>query len=578
MTTSTTTKPRAARSTKATSAAKPRASRAAKSTPAAVSPAAVDEVSPQLPPPSVATQLLDVPIKAIAQHPRNPRRAVGDVTDLAESIRAHGILEPLVVAPGTSEGTFLLIAGHRRRAAAVAAGLATVPALVRVGLDTEARQIEAMLVENLHRSDLTPVEEATAYQGLLDLGLTQSAVAAGTGQPVSRVRDRLKLNKVPAKAQQKLHEGQITIADAMALVEFADNRTATKTLTSTLGTDQFRHELARAREDRAADVALERRITLLREGGIAIAKTRPDEKFRIDRDPYYPGVPLVALANVQVHDSSKVNAWILKHHATCPGHVSTLTPPSYRGRQEVAHYCTKPELHPEAKKTGPQRSPEELARAKKENEQRKRIRDDAAVASRLRHEHMREHLTLALASGPTSPRLVALIMDKLTRAMGYRSVERQHQLLALSRVLGVDLPEMPGRAKVELGNIKADVEKALRSRSVQALVFVLDFVTNLLAEATLNDDDPKGYGLSRGAEWLVILRDHYGYTPSAWEVKRFKVPPVQGTVAAEEMAAFDVSRCTGCGEVVEDLGVVEGHPTECSLCAVADFDDEGDEQ
>lgn len=260
-----------------------------------------------------------------------------------------------------------------------------------------------------------------------------------------------------------------------------------------------------------------------------------------------------------------------------PGHVSTLTPPSYRGRQEVAHYCTKPELHPEAKKTGPQRGP----RSSRGPRRRTSSVSGSATTPRwrqLRHEHMREHLTLALASGPTSPRLVALIMDKLTRAMGYRSVKQQHQLLALSRVLGVDLPEMPGRAKVGFGNIKADVEKALRSRSVQALVFVLDFVTNLLAEATLNDDDPKGYGLSRGAEWLVILRDHYGYTPSAWEVKRFKVPPVQGTVAAEEMAAFDVSRCTGCGEVVEDLGVVEGHPTECSLCAVADFDDEGDEQ
>uniref|UniRef100_UPI00131A4F42 ParB/RepB/Spo0J family partition protein n=1 Tax=Janibacter massiliensis TaxID=2058291 RepID=UPI00131A4F42 len=160
-------------------------------------------------------------------HPDNPRRDVGDVTDLAASIREKGLLEPIVVAhPPTDTTTgdldpdaLVLLAGHRRTAAAREAGLTEVPAIVRADLTTRAQQVETMIVENQHRADLSPIEEAEAFQLLLDLGETQPTIAARTGLPRRRVRDRLKLHKLPDTARDLVHTGQATITDALAVLD-----------------------------------------------------------------------------------------------------------------------------------------------------------------------------------------------------------------------------------------------------------------------------------------------------------------------------------------------------------------------
>ena len=110
--------------------------------------------------------LLELDPRHLIDNPHNPRTDLGDLAELTDSIRAVGVLEPLIVTP-TDDGRHMLLFGHRRRAAAVEAGLATVPCDVRKEYaGKSAEQIADMLAENLHRRDLTGLEEAAGYEQL----------------------------------------------------------------------------------------------------------------------------------------------------------------------------------------------------------------------------------------------------------------------------------------------------------------------------------------------------------------------------------------------------------------------------
>ena len=129
--------------------------------------------------------MLDVGL--IDPNPANPRRDVGDVSELADSIRVQGIRQNLLVTPAP-QGRYLLVIGHRRLAAAKLAGLGRVPAVVADLSEREQREL--MLVENGQRTDLTVIEEADGYQGLLDLGVGVDEAAQRTGRSASLVRRR----------------------------------------------------------------------------------------------------------------------------------------------------------------------------------------------------------------------------------------------------------------------------------------------------------------------------------------------------------------------------------------------------
>src|SRR2546423_2483474 len=143
----------------------------------------------------------EAPLDAIRLHPRNLRRQVGDVAEMAQSMRERGVLEPLIVAPGLDEGAgVVLIAGHRRLAAARLAKLGTVPTIYRSDLNSEAKQVIAMLIENGQRADLSAIEEARGYQLALELSdgdLTAAKLSKAVGKPATRVRGRLGLFRFP---------------------------------------------------------------------------------------------------------------------------------------------------------------------------------------------------------------------------------------------------------------------------------------------------------------------------------------------------------------------------------------------
>ena len=192
------------------------------------------------------TTLTEVPVKQITPHPDNIRRDATADPELIASVKEQGILQPLgVIAVGKK---YQLIAGHRRLNAAKKAGLDQVPVIVLDHLDTRAKQIEAMLVENGRRQDLSAVEEAAAYEQLTIEGLSATAIAKATGRTAKTVKARLALTVLPDKASEALHSHQITIEQAEKLALLDEDHELQAQVLSAVGTQNLGYELMRAEQ------------------------------------------------------------------------------------------------------------------------------------------------------------------------------------------------------------------------------------------------------------------------------------------------------------------------------------------
>lgn len=179
-------------------------------------------------PPEVGSQrsaLREVPISSIRPNSLQPRAHFDEeaMSSLAASIRELGLLQPVLVREmGDDEESYELIAGERRWRAARRAGLQTIPVLVR-DVNGGAHSLEQALVENLHREDLGPLEEAAAYQQLIDdFGLTHEQVATRVGKGRATVTNTLRLLQLPAGAQRALADGSISAGHARALLGTPD--------------------------------------------------------------------------------------------------------------------------------------------------------------------------------------------------------------------------------------------------------------------------------------------------------------------------------------------------------------------
>jgi len=150
--------------------------------------------------------VLQISVDAISRNPRQPRDQFDpqDLEELAASIREHGIIQPLIVAPGTGE-TYTLIAGERRLQAAKRAGFRTVPAIIRQVTDREL--LELALIENVQRAELNPLEEAEAYRQLTeDFGLSHEEIAQRVGKSRPAVSNTLRLLQLSDTVKQVLIE------------------------------------------------------------------------------------------------------------------------------------------------------------------------------------------------------------------------------------------------------------------------------------------------------------------------------------------------------------------------------------
>ena len=161
----------------------------------------------------------EIPVDMIRPGAFQPRQRMDETAlqELSESIRTQGIVQPVVVRAVEESGDYELIAGERRWRAAQLAGLDTIPAMVRELSDDQA--LEIALIENIQREELTPVEEARAFERLTkEFGLTHDALAEAVGRKRTTISNTLRLLRLPGEVQQALDEGVLRMGHARALL------------------------------------------------------------------------------------------------------------------------------------------------------------------------------------------------------------------------------------------------------------------------------------------------------------------------------------------------------------------------
>lgn len=193
-------------------------------------------------------EIVLIDIEKLHPHEDNPRKDIGDVSELAQSIKKHGILQNLTVVPATGYwyGDYTVIIGHRRLEGAKLAGLKKVPCVIREM--TPKEQIATMLLENIQRSDLTIYEQAQGMQMMLDLGESVESIAEKTGFSETTVRRRVRISTLDGDKVKQAQGRQINITefDKLFEVEDTDRR---NDLLNEIGTSNFAWSLRRAKEN-----------------------------------------------------------------------------------------------------------------------------------------------------------------------------------------------------------------------------------------------------------------------------------------------------------------------------------------
>jgi ParB family chromosome partitioning protein len=165
-----------------------------------------------------------IPIDKLSANPHQPRSHFDEtaLAELAQSIKHHGVIQPLVVTP-VKDGSYVLVAGERRWRASRLAGLKTVPAIVRERQEIE--QLELALIENVQRVDLSPLEQAYSIQSLVDqFNLSLAEIAQRLGKAVSTVSNMVRLTNLPETALKALAGGKITEGHARSILALKDDR------------------------------------------------------------------------------------------------------------------------------------------------------------------------------------------------------------------------------------------------------------------------------------------------------------------------------------------------------------------
>ncbi len=208
----------------------------------------------------------EIPISDLRENPRNPRKDMGDLTELTNSVKRNGIRQNLIVTPildddGEETDTYRIIAGHRRFAAAKKAHLIAVPCSIERDLD-EADEMMAMLEENMQRSNLTYLEEAQGVQMCLDLGISMEKIESRTGLSEQTLKHRAEIAKLtPEIVEEKSEAFQLSLKALYALEKIKDPKKRDEVLKRAGGNDNLKFLAEQAAKD---EVYAERRDAIVR--------------------------------------------------------------------------------------------------------------------------------------------------------------------------------------------------------------------------------------------------------------------------------------------------------------------------
>jgi ParB family chromosome partitioning protein len=353
-------------------------------------------------------QLVHLDPRELVHPDRNVRHDVGDIEDLKASIRAHGILQPLV-ATTTDGGINEILIGHRRRQAAIELELPTVPTLVVESHDA-AQRILKMLAENVHRQGLTATEESDAYQQLVLLEMSVDQIAAQAAKPIARIRASLALQRLPEAAQKAADSGQLTLSEAAELQEFNDDPKAlAKVIERGNSRSGFAHAIAEERHRRGRNAAAEKLKAQLVLDGV---KVLPKPK-----DWGTGGVEEKA-STLLDRDGNALDPNVMK---TKPGFAAFIYKPVY-GQPEATIFCTDPEAWGYTR-TRPSKKHKEA-----EEQSLKERQAALALAAEVRMDFVRQHYGVArnakdvyldaLRDTVADPDAIAATGDNLIKLVG----------------------------------------------------------------------------------------------------------------------------------------------------------------
>ena len=217
-------------------------------------------------------------LDSLVPHPQNPRKELGDLTELADSIRAMGVMQNLTVVPEDEEwSSFKIVIGHRRAAAARLAGFEEVPCVVIEHMD-EKEQLATMLLENIQRSDLTVIEQAEGFQLMLDIGASVAEVSQKTGFSETTVRHRVKLLELDRKLLEE-KQNQMKIGDMILLSKIKDPKKRETVLKIYGGDSNFAQRVDQAVEEEAKKEKQKQVTRILEEKGLESA----EDTWKLDR-------------------------------------------------------------------------------------------------------------------------------------------------------------------------------------------------------------------------------------------------------------------------------------------------------
>ena len=212
-------------------------------------------------------------------HPDNPRKNIGDITELAESIKHSGVMQNLTVVP--YEGKYRVVIGHRRRAAAISAGLEEVPCVIS-DMDYKT-QVATMLCENMQRVDLTITEQTSGIQMMLNLGEDVSSISKKTGFSESTVRRRIKIGALPADELKRAEDRGGTLEEYIKCCEIKDEEERIKVLNA-VGTNDFKWKYDSALREQTA----KEKTPLLEKAmeKVGAKKIKSEDRWKSEYDSY----------------------------------------------------------------------------------------------------------------------------------------------------------------------------------------------------------------------------------------------------------------------------------------------------
>lgn len=442
----------------------------------------------------------------LAPHPRNVRADLGDLTGLTASVAAVGVIEPLTVVQ-LDDGGYQLVAGHRRAAAAIAAGLDQVPCVIRRDLSvdvdddqTQAEHVGTMLAENLQRADLTVVEEARGVQTMLDLGADITAVVARTGLDRKRVAKAAGVARLTPDAAAAVAGAGLTLDQAAVVARFEDDDGAVQRLVAAAeeGPGRFAHAVTRAEQDRQLAEAI-----VTKRAELEAAGRRVLEEAGADRQA-------ATRIHDLLHDGEALDA---EQHTSCPGSAVALSGVNWGGgdiQVDVDEVCTPPADNGHTQRwnrdprggAGASVSDEELER--KRAERRELIANNKAMlaANTTRRTWIREYLTRPKAPKEALRFAVEAIAehpDALHEwVSGMASQDAEHAW----KELGLEKPRRWGRTQTESPSLTNGEHVVDARLPLQLLAHVAAGIEGgMTKEAWQKADHRRG----RFASWLTFL-------------------------------------------------------------------------